>query len=63
MTPKEELIYANEEIRLLKTELEGYNYCLKLCIEIISGVCDGNITLEQMKNFRNNMESLGGQIH
>jgi len=62
MTTKEELIYANEEIRLLKDELEGYNYCLKLCIEIISGVCDGRITLEQMQNFRRNMEQLGDNI-
>ena len=55
MTPEEELHYVREQ-------LNQYTYCLKLCIEIISGVCDGNITLQQMKNFRDNMDQLGGQI-
>ena len=55
MTPEEELHYVREQ-------LKQYTYCLKLCIEIISGVCDGKITLKQMKNFRKNMEKLGGHV-
>lgn len=52
MTAEEELIYMREE-------LKRYTFCLKLCIEIITGVCDNKITLEQMRNFRKNMDKLG----
>ena len=62
MTTKEELIYANEEIRLLKGELECYAICIGLMIEQITGVCDGKITIEQLRVFRNNMDGSGGQV-
>jgi len=55
MTAEEELIYVKEE-------LERYMQCLALCIELITGVCDGEITIKEMKNFRNNIENLGEQI-
>ena len=44
-------------MRIESDTLERYEYCLKILIDVIIKVTDGEITLDELKRFRATMEA------